>query len=166
MKNYAMPFMAIALLVLAGCSQSPEQAGNVQQGTAPGNNSPGPANSGAAQSFSLQEVTQHNTPQDCWMAINENVYNMTDFISNSPNAKTLDTSCGTDATAAFGNRRPQGNGNPGQDQNRTRGDASSFRPDANGMRRDFNASRQDINAMRQGQGRGMFQRYYIGKLGQ
>nr|MBA4404805.1 hypothetical protein [Nanoarchaeum sp.] len=54
----------------------------------------------AATSYTIQEVSNHNTEQDCWLVIENKVYDVTDYIPNHPNNKILD-GCGKDATQMF-----------------------------------------------------------------
>lgn len=63
--------------------------------------------SGAAsdQTYTLDQVKQHNTQADCWAAIDNGVYNLTDWIAQHPGgAERIIGICGTDATAAFANQ--------------------------------------------------------------
>jgi cytochrome b involved in lipid metabolism len=52
--------------------------------------------------LTLAVVATHNTADDCWMVINNNIYNVTDYIANHPGGeKTMTDYCGKDATTAF-----------------------------------------------------------------
>jgi len=47
----------------------------------------------------LAEIQDHDEPQDCWMALHGNVYDLTDYAPSHPGSSTLITMhCGTDAT--------------------------------------------------------------------
>lgn len=65
------------------------------------------------QSYTLEQVKQHNTQADCWAAIDDGVYNLTDWIGQHPGgSEHIIALCGTDATAAFdaqhqGQQRPE-----------------------------------------------------------
>ncbi len=69
--------------------------------------------SASAQSYTLEQVKQHNTQADCWAAIDDGVYNLTDWIGQHPGGREhIIALCGTDATAAFdaqheGQQRPE-----------------------------------------------------------
>ncbi|MFZ3069316.1 MAG: cytochrome b5-like heme/steroid binding domain-containing protein [Microgenomates group bacterium] len=61
-----------------------------------------PTNSVKVNSFSASEVGKHNTRNDCWIIIKNNVYNVTNFLSVHPGgAGEIIPYCGRDATAAF-----------------------------------------------------------------
>jgi cytochrome b involved in lipid metabolism len=51
--------------------------------------------------LTLQVVAEHNTAEDCWMVINNNIYNVTDHIQNHPGGKAIVSGCGKDATQLF-----------------------------------------------------------------
>jgi len=62
---------------------------------------PGPAH------FTLQEIARHDRLEDCWMAIEGSVFNLTDYIPRHPTRpELLESWCGTDATAGM---RTKGN---------------------------------------------------------
>jgi cytochrome b involved in lipid metabolism len=47
-------------------------------------------------------VAEHNTPDDCWVIENNNIYDMTDYISqHAGGEKSITDYCGKDATTAF-----------------------------------------------------------------
>lgn len=52
--------------------------------------------------YTLADVAAHSTPNDCWIAVNGNVLNVTDFIAKGlhPNDK-IENGCGKDATSMF-----------------------------------------------------------------
>ncbi len=52
--------------------------------------------------YSLNEVAQHKTPADCWVAVNGGVYDLSNFAVKHPGgAPFIEALCGTDGTAAF-----------------------------------------------------------------
>jgi uncharacterized membrane protein len=52
--------------------------------------------------ITMSEVAAHNTPSDCWSAINGKVYNLTEWIDRHPGGAVIITSlCGKDGTAGF-----------------------------------------------------------------
>lgn len=71
-----------------------------------GNNSNTATNSGNLTSYTMAEITKHNTANDCWMVINSNVYNVTSYVTKHPRAaSTIILGCGTDATAEYTGER-------------------------------------------------------------
>lgn len=55
----------------------------------------------ASDSHTLSEVAKHNNPSDCWMVINKNVYNLTDYLPDHDRELNIRSWCGTDATADY-----------------------------------------------------------------
>ena len=50
------------------------------------------------KTYSLQEVAQHKTEQDCWMAIEGKVYDLSKYLTLHPaGAGTMISWCGSDA---------------------------------------------------------------------
>lgn len=50
----------------------------------------------------LNDICQHNTKQDCWIVINDSVYNVTDYLDQHPGGSTIIINCsGRDATKEF-----------------------------------------------------------------
>ena len=62
-------------------------------------------------SLTADEVAKHNLESDCWIIVNEKVYDMTDFLATSKH-KPIDSLCGTDATNALG-KSPHGDSKVG-----------------------------------------------------
>ena len=51
------------------------------------------------QVFTLEELSEHNTAQDCWMAIKGEVYNLTSYMSDHPAPPVILAGwCGKEAT--------------------------------------------------------------------
>jgi len=56
----------------------------------------------AATTYTAQQVATHNTAADCWTIVNNNVYNITSYITSHPGGQgTISSICGKDGTAAF-----------------------------------------------------------------
>lgn len=50
----------------------------------------------------LSEISKHNTAEDCWLAINGKVYNVTNFLDQHPGGDEVILECaGTDCTQPF-----------------------------------------------------------------
>lgn len=61
------------------------------------------ATSGSASgTITLADVATHNSPTDCWSAIDGKVYNLTDWINKHPGGSVvIKALCGKDGTAGF-----------------------------------------------------------------
>lgn len=54
------------------------------------------------RAYTLAEVATHNTPENCWTSIRENVYDVTAWITKHPGGeKAILKTCGIDATTLF-----------------------------------------------------------------
>lgn len=59
-------------------------------------------NETVTQTYTAEEVIEHSTESDCWLIIDNRVYDVTEFISKHPGgAERIITYCGKDATTAF-----------------------------------------------------------------
>lgn len=59
--------------------------------------------------FSLKEVEKHNTEKDCWIIFNNEVYDLTKFISRHPGGKEIILKfAGKDGTKAFDTKSGRG----------------------------------------------------------
>jgi len=60
---------------------------------------PAPAIPAATPALTMAVVAQHNTADNCWLVINNNIYNVTDYIPNYPGGgQAITALCGKDAT--------------------------------------------------------------------
>jgi len=62
-------------------------------------------------SYTLEQITEHSTAEDCWFAIEGSVYDVTQFIADKkhPGGAAILEGCGKDATELF-ETRPMGSG--------------------------------------------------------
>lgn len=60
--------------------------------------------------ITLAAVGQHSTQEDCWLAIDGKVYDVTDFDAH-PGGNAIYQGCGMDATELY-ETRPMGTGTP------------------------------------------------------
>ena len=61
--------------------------------------------------YTMSEVGEHATEDDCWIVINDTVYDVTEFIAagKHPGGDVIRQRCGTDVTEVFFDR-PNGSG--------------------------------------------------------
>lgn len=60
-----------------------------------------------AKVYTLSEVAQHASKDDCWAIISGDVYDLTEFINRHPGGDEILRACGTDATTLFNSRQTQ-----------------------------------------------------------
>jgi len=54
-----------------------------------------------ANTFSIAEVSKHNTKNDCWMIIENKVYDVAGFIALGKHPPQIEMGCGKNATRLF-----------------------------------------------------------------
>lgn len=65
----------------------------------------------SSRSYTLSELSSHKSPSDCWLAINGNVYNVTQYLDFHPGgADIILMFCGQDATKAYNTKGGRGGG--------------------------------------------------------
>lgn len=57
--------------------------------------------SSALKSYTANELAVHNSRGDCWVAIDNKVYNITAFIDLHPGGEKILQGCGKDSTQLF-----------------------------------------------------------------
>jgi cytochrome b involved in lipid metabolism len=62
--------------------------------------------------YSLEDVSNHNTQADCWTIINNKVYNITEFIPNHPGGPVILQACGGNGTVLFETRGDKNSPHP------------------------------------------------------
>lgn len=66
-----------------------------------------------AAALTATEVARHTTENDCWVIVNNGIYDVTQYVPQHPGGKgKIVPLCGTDATSAFegqhaGDRKPE-----------------------------------------------------------
>ncbi len=66
----------------------------------------------SAGTITIKEVAQHSTAADCWSVVNENVYDLTQWINEHPGGSgPVESMCGIDASTPFNNQH-NGQGEP------------------------------------------------------
>ena len=78
-----------------------------------------------AKVYTLEEIAMHNKPEDCWLLVENKVYDVTGFIAGGKHGggDAILAGCGINATQLF-NTRPMGSGTPHSDK--ARGFLDSF----------------------------------------
>lgn len=51
--------------------------------------------------YTMADVSTHSTKSDCWMVIDDSVYNVTAFVDKHPGGEVILERCGKDATSYF-----------------------------------------------------------------
>ena len=58
----------------------------------------------AQSSYSLNEVKLHQTPEDCWMAIEGQVYDLSNYLPDHDRYLDIREWCGQEATADYNSK--------------------------------------------------------------
>jgi len=106
MKQFTLPGIALLFsIVLVGCTaQAPTevepQAANLYSEEKASETS----ESEEVETYTVAEVAEHNTPDDCWTVIEGDVVDATSFFGKHPGGDdNLAKACGKDATEMFEN---------------------------------------------------------------
>lgn len=87
-----------------GDSSASGQSSAGESAAASGSSSTSSADQGDS-TYTLADVQSHSSSSDCWAAVDNNVYDLTDWISQHPGGeRAIEGLCGTDATQAFANQ--------------------------------------------------------------
>ena len=62
----------------------------------------------AATTYTLTDVASHNSASDCWMVINNNVYNLTAYLPDHDKELNIRPWCGTNATEDYNTKNGRG----------------------------------------------------------
>lgn len=100
---HTLAVAVLSALLLAGCTAQQDTSSQASPDSSTPNAQPA--------TFNLSQVAQHDHKQDCWLAIDGNVYDVTDFVSRHPGGDAILEGCGTDATQLY-ETRPMGSGTP------------------------------------------------------
>ena len=101
----AFPLLWVAtVLSLAACSNGGASSANFTPNTA----------TAAGTSYTLEQVAMHSGRNDCWTAINGNVYNVTTWAIKHPGGdQNIYRLCGIDGSSAFSGQHG-GQGEPNE----------------------------------------------------
>ena len=65
-------------------------------------------NSDLVRQITLAEISSHNTKESCWTTINEEVFDVTKFVTMHKGGDRILAACGVDATDLFTGKSPLG----------------------------------------------------------
>lgn len=65
-----------------------------------------PATTLGLDTFTLDEVAVHNAPDDCWVIVRGNVYDVTKWVPNHPGGPLIYVKAGKDCTQLFDSYHP------------------------------------------------------------
>lgn len=98
MKRYIISIVVLITLVIGGFFTY----SYLMKGGAPVPTTPIVDQSKASStSYTLEDVSAHNSASDCWTAVNNNVYDLTAFIPSHPGGTAIIPACGNDGTSLF-----------------------------------------------------------------
>ncbi len=103
MRSFSFASAAtLSVLVLAGCATASVTPDTENSFSSAMQEQAQSSQQVRGETWTLDEVAQHTTVEDCIIAVNGNVYDITSFIPNHPGgpAKIIPL-CGTDATEKF-----------------------------------------------------------------
>lgn len=95
--------LLVSAFLLSACS-----AAAMSQNTISGTTDSKNANS--QKKITIEEIAQHSSASDCWMAIEGKVYNVTNYVRIHPGGSSIIRGCGKDATSLYNNRNGSGRG--------------------------------------------------------
>lgn len=55
----------------------------------------------SGENYTLADIESHDNEEDCWMAVDGKVYEVTDFIGEHPGGDKILLGCGKDASSLF-----------------------------------------------------------------
>ncbi len=109
--------LLIAPLLLASCSSGTTSEASTASAQ-PADSAPASAaaeGGGGGASVTLADVAAHSTSADCWTAIGDGVYDVTDWITAHPGGSAvIEALCGKDGTAAYTGQH-EGEGEPDEE---------------------------------------------------
>lgn len=59
------------------------------------------------ETFTLEQVAEHNSLSDCWTIISGDVFDLTSFVSSHPGGSEIGRACGIDGTTLFESRETE-----------------------------------------------------------
>ncbi len=96
MRKYIL-IIALAL-VLSGCVWDKDKKISIPENN---QNMENTNQVNTAASYTLEDVTKHAVPTDCWLAASGKVYDVTSFVDKHPGGEKILDGCGKDMTEFF-----------------------------------------------------------------
>lgn len=59
------------------------------------------------ETFTAEQVAEHNSLSDCWTIISGDVFDLTSFVSSHPGGSEIGRACGIDGTTLFESRETE-----------------------------------------------------------
>ena len=96
-----LPFIIIGVLIFQYVSNGKSSTQSLQTvsqtvGSAYPSSTPVPSGT-----YTLIDIAKHNNENDCWMVIEGKVYDVTTYINQHPDGRSILKGCGIDATQMF-----------------------------------------------------------------
>ena len=99
-------------------TSTPTQSSDTSTGSSASQTSNTDNSTSGSKSYSLAELSKHKSASDCWLAINGNVYNVTQYLDFHPGgADIILMFCGQDATKAYNTKGGRGGGHSSRADN-------------------------------------------------
>lgn len=109
MKNYiSLLLVILSTGLLSACSQSPEATENQINTPEVSTESSSTQMEGTiSNGYTLDDIIGHSTKDNCWVAIDSKVYNISAFIALGVHKPIIEEACGTDASEKFSEHAPE-----------------------------------------------------------
>ena len=102
----------------APSATTPPQESNTSAGSSSSQSNTSASTTNDSKSYTLAELSKHKSSSDCWLAINGNVYNVTQYLDFHPGgADIILMFCGQDATKAYNTKGGRGGGHSSRADN-------------------------------------------------
>lgn len=89
-------FAVVVAVLVAGLVLNDRQNYSGENGNQPA------VNQGAVITLTVEEVSRHSNASDCWVIINNEVYDVTEAIAgHTGGSEAISAACGTEATEVF-----------------------------------------------------------------
>ncbi|MDA3803014.1 MAG: cytochrome b5-like heme/steroid binding domain-containing protein [Patescibacteria group bacterium] len=104
MRNFHFKILFLVLftaIILTGCTTTKQDKTTLTENSL-SSSSIQVSSTTDVLTYSLTQVSEHNTEVDCWQVINGKVYNISKYIPNHPGGlNSVLKGCGKDATKMF-----------------------------------------------------------------